>query len=194
MVEKKILVDELRLQYKGIFEVDELFRSFDTVLHERGYIKQEKKADHFNRKEGREIYQEIRPVKEFENDFLATMKVRIKMHNVKDKVVEVDGIKKKFVEGEINMIFDGWTTTFYEFAWETKPVFVFLRMFVDKYIYRVNFGKYEGEIISDVHYVYDRIKAHLNLYIHKLEKNTDEEKSDESPNQEEEAVKPLMPA
>lgn len=164
MVEKKILVDDLRMQYTGLFDITELYRLFDEVIHERGYVKLEKKSDQFMTKSGRQIYLEIRPVKEFEQDFLSTIKIRIKMNDVKDVVLDVNGAKKQYNQGDIMMIFDGWTTTFYEFAWETKPVFVFLRMLVDKYIYKVSFGKYEGEIINDVHYIYDRVKAHLNLH------------------------------
>ncbi|HIH43064.1 TPA: hypothetical protein HA246_05450 [Candidatus Woesearchaeota archaeon] len=164
MVEKKILVDDLRMQYTGLFDVTELYRLFDELIHERGYVKLEKKSDQFMTKHGRQIYLEIRPVKEFEQDFLSTIKIRIKMNDVKDVVLEVNGAKKQYNQGNLLLIFDGWTTTFYEFAWETKPVFVFLRMLVDKYIYKVSFGKYEGEIINDVHYIYDRVKAHLNLH------------------------------
>ena len=164
MVEKKILVDDMRLQYTGLFEITELYRLFDQLIHERGYVKQEKKSDQFNSKAGRQIYLEIRPVKEFEQDFMSTIKVRIKMSDVRDVVKNVNGRKKEFNQGTIMMVFDGWTTTFYEFAWETKPMFVFLRMLIDKYIYKISFGKYEGEIINDVHYIYDKIKAHLNLY------------------------------
>ncbi len=164
MVEKKILVDDLRMQYTGLFDITELYRLFDELIHERGYVKLEKKSDQFMAKHGRQIYLEIRPVKEFEQDFLSTIKIRIKMSDVKDIVMDVNGAKKQYNQGSILMIFDGWTTTFYEFAWETKPVFVFLRMLVDKYLYKVSFGKYEGEIINDVHYIYDRVKAQLNLY------------------------------
>ncbi len=164
MTEKKILVDDLRLQYAGLFDITELYRLFDELIHERGYVKLEKKFDQYMAKHGRQIYLEIRPVKEFEQDFLSTMKIRIKMSDVKDIVMDNNGAKKQYNQGSILIIFDGWTTTSYEFAWETKPVFVFLRMLVDKYIYKVSFGKYEGEIINDVHYMYDRVKAHLNLY------------------------------
>src|SRR3989338_8236367 len=108
MVEKKILVDDLRLEYSGIFEVNELYKLFDAIIFERNYMKFEKKSEEIVTKTGKTITLELRPTKEFELDYLAYIKIRARMNDVKKITLEIDGIRRAFDQGNILIIFDGW--------------------------------------------------------------------------------------
>ena len=62
------------------------------------------------------------------------------------------------------MIFDAWATTDLKWRWEQKPLFYFLLILVDKFIYKVHSNKYHGELIEDTQYIHSNIKAHLDLH------------------------------
>lgn len=162
MGEKELLVDDLRLQYTGLFDVKEFFSALDKLVADRSYNKNEKKSDDYVDAKGRQINIEFRPTKAFERDFFSMVKIRVKMTDVKEVVKEKDGKKVKLHKGNILVVFDGWTSTDIEFRWHSSPIFEMLNFMFNKYIYKR--PGYEGQIIDDVHYFYNGLKAHFNLY------------------------------
>ena len=164
MGKKKILVDDLRLYYNGIFDMNELYREIDRLIADRGYAKNEKRSEEKVTEEGREISFELRPTKAFEKDFLGMVKMRFYMDNLTEAVVEKSGYKRKMLQGNIMVRFDGWTSTNIEFVWQTKPIFMFIRDVFDRLVYKSHWFKYEDEIASDTRYMHRHLKAFLNLY------------------------------
>ena len=45
MVEKNLVVDQKILEYRGLFEFDEMIRTLDSLVKSKGYELQEKKAE-----------------------------------------------------------------------------------------------------------------------------------------------------
>ena len=164
MSEKKLVIDQLKLNYEGLFEVNELFKMVDAWFYEKGYDKYEKKNEEQVLPTGREILLELRPWKKTTDYAKNEIRVRIFMHGVKDVEVEKEGAKVKMNQGEVQMVFDGYLETDYENRWENKPFFYFLRTLFDKYIYKGYISKFEGNLVNDVHDLHTRIKAFLNMY------------------------------
>lgn len=164
MSEKKLVIDQLKLNYQGLFEVNELFKAVDAWFYEKGYDKYEKKNEEQVLPTGREIVLELRPWKKITDYAKNEIRVRMFMHNIKEVEIEKDGTKVKLNQGEIQIIFDGYMETDYENKWENKPLFFFIRTLFDKYIYRGYTSKFEGNLVDDVHDLHTRIKAFLNIY------------------------------
>ena len=159
MSEKKLVIDNLRLNYKGIFSVNEFYKEIMNWFYERGYDMYEKKNVERITETGRNVELELRPYKQVTGYAKNEVRVRIFMKNINDVEDEKDGVKIRINQGDVEVIFDGYVETDYENRWENKPYFYFLRSLVDKYVWRIYTDKFESMLISDVHHIHTRIKS-----------------------------------
>ena len=164
MAEKTLVIDGLELNYKGLFDVNGLLKKIDKNIVERGYSKGEKRREERITASGKEFSIELRPVKR-KTDYEAVMiKIRIEITNLKDVEVMRNKVKTKMNQGNVHMLFDAWTTTDYEWRWEQKPLFYFLRNLVERITYKFHTDKFFSEVSDDTHFVYNNIKAYLELH------------------------------
>jgi hypothetical protein len=164
MSEKRLVIDQMRLNYSGIFNLNELYRMIDSWLYEKGYDKYEKKNEEQVLETGRKIEIELRPWKKTTDYAKNEIRLRIFVDNMTDVEIERDGRKIKMHKGDIQMIFDAFLETDYEHRWESKPMYYFFRTLVDKYIFKIYTGKFIGNLVADTKDLHQRIKAYLNLY------------------------------
>ena len=164
MVEKQLYIDALELNYKGLFNVRDLLDTIDKLVKERGYKKSEKIRQELVKKGSKYLTIELRPTKAMTEYYSLMIKMRITIDNLKEVDVIIDNRKRKMQSGDINIIFDAWTTTDYEFRWEQKAWAWLLRGFFEKIFFRVHTDKYVSILIDDTHYIYNNVKAHLNLH------------------------------
>ncbi len=164
MSEKKLVVDQLKINYDGIFSVNGLYKLLDSWFYENAYDKLEKKNDERVTPNGKDIEIEMRPWKKPTDYANKIMKIRLFMKGIKDVVVEKDGVKHRLNQGSVQIIIDGYIETDYENKWEQKPTFFFIRALFDKYIFKFHTDAFEAELIDDVHHIQTSVKSFLNLY------------------------------
>jgi hypothetical protein len=164
MAEKNLIVEGLELKYRGMFEAELLLKTVDKYFEERGYIKFEKRRHETTHESGRDLTIELRPYKNITDYEQYTINLMIYLTNVKDVEVVKHNRKAKLQEGEVRMLFDAWVITEYEGRWVQKPWHYLARMLFKRFIHPLDFGKHEGAVSSDCHYVYNNIKSYLNLY------------------------------
>ena len=63
MSEKRLVIDQLKLNYSGVFHLNDLYRMIDGWLYEKGYYKYEKRNEEMVSETGRKIELELRPWK-----------------------------------------------------------------------------------------------------------------------------------
>lgn len=171
-MEKKSVVDKLRLTYEGIFSLEELYKLIDTFIREKGYDKRERIAQEKITPEGKFIHLDIEPWKKYTDYVKSEIRLKVYITDMKDVEIERDGVKMKMNQGKIQMVFDGYLSTDYENRWESKPIFFFIRTIFDKYIYRIYTDKYEGHVVEDINQLHAMIKSFLNLYRFGAEQQT----------------------
>ena len=164
MVEKNLVVHGLELKYKGVFDLNKLLSKIDSLIAEKGYKRVEKKRREYVMEKGKEFSIELRPVKKKTDYHDLMIKIRINIVNLQDVEIVVDDIKKKMHQGEVDIIFDGFTYTDYKGRWEQTPWYWFVRSMLERIFFQVHTGKYVGELIEDVHYFYNEVRAHLHLH------------------------------
>src|SRR3989344_9320542 len=130
--ERELVINGREIKYKGIFRYDELFSLINDTLVNRGYEKQEKKSEELVTEEGRRTYVELRPYKIKSNYVTLSIKIKIIMDKVTETVKEYDGGKKKFQQGDLNIIFDSWVLSDYRSRWGSKPFVFFWRGIIKK--------------------------------------------------------------
>jgi len=164
MSEQKIIVDNLELRYEGLLSIKDLYKLIDDWLKENGYDKVEKLNMEKVSEGGKYIELVLEPEK-YLTDFIKNIiKIRLIGRNIKEVEVERDGKKEMMNEGEIYIRFDAVLETDYEGRWEQRPTFYFLRVLVDKYVYKFYTGKYEAGLKKDLMELHTQIKSFLNLY------------------------------
>lgn len=163
MSEKRLLLDGVSVDYSGFFDLLGLLKLIDKVTAEKGYAKNEKRREETVKESGKEFYLELRPVKRKRDFFVLMIKLRIEVHNLKDIEILKDNIRTMTNEGNVHILLDAWTTTDYEFRWEQKPLFYFLRSMFEHFIYKFHTDEFADELVDDTHYLRDEIKAYLEL-------------------------------
>lgn len=163
MSEKRLIIDELELEYRGLFDINGLLNTIDDNTAMRGYSKSEKRRFEVIKNDAKEFSIELRPTKRKTEYYALMIKIRLAVCNIKDIMVKKDKVEQKMHQGDIKIIFDAWTTTDFEGRWEQKPGFYFLRTLFEKGIYKFHTDKYLDELIDDTHYIYNNVKAYLNL-------------------------------
>lgn len=164
MVEKKIVIDNDRLSYKGLFDMKELYRLIDTFFHDKGYEKRETRNKEFVSPEGKYLELWLEPYKKITDYAMVVLRLQIIVENLREVVVEKEQHKKKMHKGEVLIIIDGFLVTDYENRWEGKPEYVFIRTLFDKFIYRRHTQEFEGVLIDESEELKSSIKSFLNLY------------------------------
>lgn len=176
MVEKLLVINHRQIKYKGIFRADELFSTINRALGERGYVKKEKKTEELVKEEGRKTYVELRPYKVVTNFATLMIKIMVNLDNIIETVEEIDGEKKKFQKGNMDIFFDSWVMTDYESRWGMKPLFYLLKAVIHKFIhaYRLE-GSFPDIVTKDTAFVYGKIRKLLDSYRVEIGKYVPEE-------------------
>jgi len=163
MSEKKLYLDGLELNYEGLFNLNSFLKAIDGLIKQRGYVKGEKRREEIIKSTGREFSIELRPVKKKTDYFVLMVKMRIYITDMTDVEVVKDDVRTIMNKGKVYIIFDAWTTTDYEFQWQQKPLFYFLRNLFERVIYKFHTDRYSDELVDDTHFMYNNIKAFFNL-------------------------------
>jgi hypothetical protein len=164
MTETKIVIDNLSLNYEGLFSAKEFYRLVDSFMQEKNYNKKEVLNTEKVESSGKFIEMEIEPYKKVSDYAKITIRVRTKMFNVKEVEVEKDGHKLRLNQGKVNLLIDGILQTDYENRWTNRPVWIFLRTIYDKFIYKSYIDQFDNEVMRDVNQLHTQLKAFFNLY------------------------------
>ncbi len=164
MVEKKLVVDSVRINYKGLFNVKELYRVIDSFFKDKGWDKREVRNKEFVSPEGKYVELWLEPFKKVSDYAKLILRIQIIMENLREVVVEKGRHKKKMNKGDVLIIIDGFLDTDYENRWEGRPEYVFIRTIFDKFIYRKHTGEFEALLVEDSDELKATIKSFLNLY------------------------------
>lgn len=139
------------IQYKGIFDMQDLYESIVDFFHKKKFKFYEKQQRH--RKPGpfgAEILYEFEAKREVEEYYEWVVNVNIEtfdMHEV--DVVLKNGTKKKMNKGRIWVQIVHKVVTDYEKIWEKSAFLAHLKSFYNKYIVR---KKYEGVWWDELYY------------------------------------------
>jgi len=164
MTEKHLVVDQLKLTYEGLFDLSELYRLIDSWFYEKGWDKYEKMNQELVTPSGRQIRIILEPWKSISDYFKINIRIKINFIDIKDVEVEKEGQKIMINQGEVKIIFDGYVTSDRRGLWNNKPLYWFLSILFNKYIFHENYNRAERWVLSDLDDLYQRIKSYLNVY------------------------------
>lgn len=163
MAEREVLINKAKVEYEGLFSVQDLLDIFREFMRDKQYIYTEKSQAEAVRKEGKFLKLEVALTKKLTDYAQCEIVVKTQLSEMKEKVVDVDGKKRKMFEGKVLIIFDGVLRTDYENRWETKPIYYFLRTVLERYVYTPYIAGFREKVTEDTQYLMGNIKSYLNL-------------------------------
>ena len=164
MPEKNLIVDGKEINYEGVFDLNKLLRTFDQLFAEKGYARKEKKREEKVTSDGKEFFIELRPVKPMAAYYVHNIVIKIYATDVKDVFVNIHGRKLKIHEGKVRIVFNSWELTDYWLRWEQTAWYSLLKGFFEKFFFNLGSTKHMMLLKTETDYIYNNIKAHLNLY------------------------------
>lgn len=164
MPEVRIVIDHLKLDYKGPFEFNQLLRLINSFTKEQGYDIKYDKDFEINSKTGKQIDYQVYPWKKFTDYSRYNIKIQIKVKDMVKVEAVRDKKKVKIDSGHLYLIIDAFLDTDYFGRWDNIPLFLFLRSLYDKFIYKVYTERFEQRLVYDVHLLNERIEQFLGVY------------------------------
>lgn len=166
MVERRIVVEPMTVEYSGLFNVSELYKMIANWITEKSYLKHDMRNFEQVLETGKHIEYVAEPYKKITDYAKYVINITLTMENVKEVVVEKSGSKVRLNQGDVKVELSGFLELDYEHRWEKKPLFYFLRAIFDQFIFKVNTEKFEQGLAEEVNHLHTTTKAFLNLYRH----------------------------
>jgi len=164
MVEKKFVIDGMKLSYNGPFDITEFFKRVEDWIQAKGKEKEiKKKVEHVEPK-GKNIEWFIEIWEDIGEYARPIVRLRALFTDVKEIKLTKGKRKKKLNKGNALIIIDGILETDREGKWQQKPVFYFLRAITDKFIWRFYMNKIEDKLAKDSYELHDTLKDFFGGY------------------------------
>ncbi|GEM_PF-5745944 len=167
-MERELYVDNQKVGYEGNFQYGELLRLIDEWAKKYDYHKEVKAHKEKITPHGRNVSMTLEFHRRFTHIHFSFIALELEIENMTDRHVELDGLRTKVNEGEIEAVFFGYLFTHLKGRWETKANVAFVRKLIDKYVYKLERSKYPGTVVSETKDLMYQIKAFLNLYKHRI--------------------------
>lgn len=163
MSEKYTIVDGIQIVYSGYFSMRKVYKLILNWFDIKGYVPVELKNIEQVTEKGRCIEMELLPFRKFNDYAKSVIRIIIIATNLKEKTVTIGNFEELVNDGNIQIVLDGILETDYAKRWKSKPLFLFLRTFVDKYIYRSEYYRFQNKVYEETLQLHDELKSYLNL-------------------------------
>ena len=170
MVEKKQVLYDLTSAYSGPFIVEEFYAEINRWIDENGFEKEPKKISEQVAKDGKKIELVIEANKKLDELHYGVVVFRAMINNLKDTAIKRDGKKIRINHGEVFISVDAFVQSYvHSGIWQAKPVYIFIRALIDKYIYSFWTDKHDGTVNSAGKDLFRRIKSFFEMQRQKYE-------------------------
>ena len=164
MVERRLVVDHLKLNYEGLVNIHDLQQLIEDWLKQKGFDRREVLNQEIIQPEGKHIHVILAPWKRVSDYANHSIKIDMKMLGVKNVRVKVDGKLRKVQKGTVRITFDAYLDTEYEGKWQAKPLAYFIKIVMDKFIYRQYSEESEELLVENVTQLHHMLRAFLNMH------------------------------
>ena len=170
MAEFYFVVKKQVIKYEGIVSLPELYLTMDEWFYEKGYDKKELSSDEIVDKDSKYVELLLEPWKKLTEYSKNVIRVHVKIFNVVDADVTIDGHKIKMSKAKVRIETEGFIVADYEDRWDRHPMSFFMRTIWDKFFYKLYHQHNAGVLKDHCKDLRAHIKAFLNLYRFRVEK------------------------
>jgi len=92
------------------------------------------------------------------------IEIELIINNVTEVVVKRQEKSETLNQGSISVGLTGYYITDYENRWQNKPIYVFFRTLVDKFLFKTPLSEEKLALVDEVKHLQSQIEGYLNLY------------------------------
>ncbi len=163
MAEREIIFERQKLSFEGMFSPKEVTTIINGFANDKSMDWEEGKHSESITPDGKFIDIELKLPRKINDYAKKILQLKIQMSKLKEKIVEVNGKRKKYFEGKFDMTSAGYLETDYEKRWESKPSFYLLRVFFEKYVFNPQLNRYKSEVKQDYELLKERLRTYFNM-------------------------------
>jgi hypothetical protein len=162
--EKKQVLYDLRMSYKGPFSVEDLYKEADDWAKENGFEKEHKRKMEHVTKDGKKIEWLTEIHSHLDDYHHGDVVLRVQMDNVKEITIK-KGIKKyKINNGEVYVLVECFISShLHGTFWQSRPGYRFMRTLIDRFVYNAWSDKYDGVVNTQGRELFKRIQSFFKL-------------------------------
>ena len=160
----KIIVDHEKIEYRGPFDANDLFRHIDVFTFEKGFDKRQDKDIEINTQNGKFIEWQVSPWKKITDYIRYIIKVRVIVHDLVKIDAVTDRKKSKIDSGKVLIVIDAFMEFDYDSYWDGKPMLFFLRTIYDYFVFKAYTERFEQRLAHDVNHLHDTLERFFNMY------------------------------
>ncbi len=167
MTERDIIIDQLKFQYEGLFNLEELYILITSWFHEKGYDFYERMNQEQITSSGKQIRIILEPWKGITEYYKLCLRLKIHLIDISEVDIEHNGETLNLNQGTIRIMIDAYIISDWRGKWEKKPLHWFLSVLFNKFIFNQHYNKAKNWIEQDVEDLYHQIKSFLNVFKYK---------------------------
>ncbi|MEA2037637.1 MAG: hypothetical protein U9O94_09070 [Nanoarchaeota archaeon] len=164
MVEKKFVIDGMRLNYDGPFNVIEFYQKVEDWIQSKGKEKEIKNKSEHVEPNGKNIEWFLEIWENVTEYARSLVRIRVILKDVKDFKPKKKTKKRNLSKGKVLIIFDGILETDIEGRWQQKSIYYFIRALADKFVHKFYMNKIEDKLAADVNDLYDALTDFFHSY------------------------------
>ena len=166
MVEKKQLVYDLTIKYKGPMSIDGFYKEVDKWISSAGLEKELKRKTEDVTSSGKKIEWIIEAWSNPTRAVKPVVRLRALFDHVKEIKIKKKGRTLRMNQADVLIVIDGFVETSLTSRWSQKPTYQFFRTLFDKYIWNIGTiaESHEGLVNKNCYDLHKRLKAFFNLY------------------------------
>ena len=164
MAERRLVVDQLKFSYEGIFNTSELYSLISSWFYEKGYDWLEKVNQEQITPVGKQIRIVLEPNKGITDFYKIVIRMKINFIDIKDIDVEHEGQTLRLSQGMVKIIFDAYVISDWRGQWTNNPFQWFLTVLRDRYFFTNHYKKMENWVESDLEDLHKQITSYLNVF------------------------------
>ncbi len=163
----KIILDHEKIDYSGLLQLNDLFKTIENFLFERGFDKKQDKDFEQKTPTGKCLEWQISPWKKISDYVRYIIKIRVLGYDIINTESVTDpksGKKIKIDKGRVIIVIDGFIENDYDNKWDERPFLLFLRTIYDYFIFKVYTERFEQMLIHDINHLTDNLEKFFNVY------------------------------
>jgi len=161
---KRLVIDQMKMRYDGLFDASELYRIIDGWFYEKHWDKKELVNTELVRPTGKQLNIVMHPWKSISDYHKLWLHIRINILDLQQVEVELDGVKTRLQQGKFFLVLDGFVYSDRHSNWSQRPLHWFIQMLAELYFFRPHYAKAEAWLRSDVEDIMNKLKNYFNLY------------------------------
>lgn len=162
-MERYTITQHKTIGFEGYFRPNELLKELKDFLKERKYFPFVAKNYEEVLESGLQIRMEIKAMRKVSHYVKKEIFIRVKMLRLKEELIEIDGTKRKYFHGKVELDCDSVLQTDMKGQYDKSGWLYLLRIINDKFVRRDWIDSAKDEVDEDLHETLEHVSSYLNM-------------------------------